>query len=148
MSRFLALLSFSLFLSLSSNCQTIDSLKLTEKEIPENYVLTKENNCISIQACTFYESPDMYSALIGNIKSKQIQNFEGKKDKGAIMYFEFEDNFKGEGFLEGLLWGGSKPTKEHPEEYYSKGKFLVIWSFKKGSPLALASKNKIKAILK
>ena len=63
------------------------------------------------------------------------------------MYFEFETDFKGEGFLDGLLWGGDKPTKEHPEEYYAKGNFLIIWSFKKGSTIKKISKDKIKAIL-
>jgi hypothetical protein len=89
----------------------------------------------------------MYEALIGKLKSKQIQNFDSKKDKGSIMYFEFEDGFKGEGFLGPLLWGGDKPTKEHPEEYYAKGNFLIIWSFKKGSVITKTSKDKIESIL-
>jgi hypothetical protein len=89
----------------------------------------------------------MYEMLIGKLKTKRIQNFDNKKDKGSIMYFEFEDDFKGDGFLGGLLWGGDKPTKEHPEEYYTNGKFLIIWSFKKGSLITKTSKDKIKAIL-
>jgi len=47
-----------------------------------------------------------------------------------------------------LLWGGDKPTKEHPEEYYAKGNFLIIWSFKKGSVIAKTSKDKIESILR
>jgi hypothetical protein len=121
---------------------------LTNKEIPENYSLTKNNNCISIQACTFYDDPGIYGMLIGKLKAKRIQNFDSKKDKGCIMYFEFEDEFKGDDFLGGLLWGGEKPTKEHPEEYYSKGNFLIIWSLKKGSLITKTSKDKIKATLK
>jgi hypothetical protein len=148
MTKFLTILSIAFLLTNNSNGQSIDSLKLSDKEIPEGYSLTKENNCISIQACTFYDTPEMYEALIGKLKSKQIQNFDNKKDKGSIMYFEFEDGFKGEGFLGGLLWGGNKPTKEHPEEYYAKGNFLIIWSFKKGSAVTKTSKDKIEAILK
>ena len=148
MTKFLTILSIAFLLTNNSNGQSIDSLKLSDKEIPEGYSLTKENNCISIQACTFYDNPEMYEALIGKLKSKQIQNFDNKKDKGSIMYFEFEDGFKGEGFLGGLLWGGNKPTKEHPEEYYAKGNFLIIWSFKKGSAVTKTSKDKIEAILK
>ena len=90
----------------------------------------------------------MYGMLIGKLKSKTIQNFDNKKDKGCIMYFEFEDGFKGDGFLGGLLWGGDKPTKEHPEQYYAKGNFLIIWSFKKGSPIIKISKDKILTVLK
>jgi hypothetical protein len=148
MTKLLIILSLAFLFAIESNGQSIDSLKLSDEEIPEGYSSTKEDNCISIQACTFYGNPEMYGALIGKLKSKQIQNFDSKKDKGSIMYFEFEDGFRGEGFLGGLLWGGDKPTKEHPEEYYAKGNFLVIWSFKKGSPVTIASKNKIKAVLK
>jgi hypothetical protein len=148
MTRLFTLLTFALFLTIKMSGQSIDSLQLTNKEIPENYSLTKDNNCISIQACTLYEDPGMYGALLGKFKAKRIQNFDNKKDKGCIMYFEFEDGFKGEGFLGGLLWGGDKPTKEHPEEYYAKGKFLIIWSFKKGSIITKTSKDKIQGLLK
>ena len=148
MTKLLTILSFACLLTIQSRGQSIDSLKLSDKEIPEGYALTKDNNCISIQACTLYDNPEMYGALIGKLKSKQIQNFDSKKDKGCIMYFEFEDGFKGDGFLGGLLWGGNKPTKEHPEEYYAKGNFLIIWSFKKGSVVTKTSKDKIKATLK
>ncbi|MCW3106706.1 MAG: hypothetical protein JWQ09_1212 [Segetibacter sp.] len=148
MTKLLTLLTFAFFLSIKSNGQSIDSLQLSDKQIPEGYTLTNESNCISIQACSFYDDPGMYGMLIGKLKTKKIQNFDNKKDKGSIMYFEFEDGFKGEGFLGGLLWGGDKPTKEHPEEYYAKGNFLVIWSFKKGSLITKISKEKVKAILK
>ena len=148
MTRFLAVLTFAFFLILKTNGQSIDSLQLANKEIPESYSLTNDNNCISIQACTLYDNPEMYGTLLGKYKAKRIQSFNNKKDKGCIMYFEFEDVFKGEGFLGGLLWGGDKPTKEHPEEYYAKGKFLIIWSFKKGSVITKVSKDKILGLLK
>jgi len=148
MTKTIRLFTLAFILALQTNAQTIDSLKLTEKELPENYSLTNKNNCISIQACTFYDNPDMYESLIGKIKNKQIQNFDNKSDKGSIMYFEFEDGFKGSSFLGALLWGGDKPTKEHPEEYYFKGNYLVIWSFKRTSLLKQKSQDKIKSILK
>lgn len=148
MIKLLSLLTVAFFLTIKTSGQNIDSLQLTDKEIPENYSLTNQNNCISIQACTFYDNPGMYEMLIGKLKTKAIQNFDNKKDKGSIMYFEFEDEFKGEGFLGALLWGGDKPTKEHPEEYYAKGKFLIIWSFKKGSLITKTLQEKIIAKLK
>lgn len=40
------------FLNAKTNGQNIDTLLLVDKEIPEHYSLTKDNNCISIQACT------------------------------------------------------------------------------------------------
>ena len=147
MTKLLFILTFVLLLVVKVNGQIIDSLQLTDKEIPENYSLTKNNNCISIQACTFYENPEIYSMLIGKLKNKKIQNFDNKRDKGCIMYFEFEDAFKGDGFLSGLLWGGDKPTKEHPEEYYVKNNFLLIWSFKKASLITKISKDKVNNLL-
>jgi hypothetical protein len=147
MSKILTLLAFVFLFASRSDGQSMDSLKLVGKEIPENYALTAKNNCLSIQACMLYDNPEIYGTLIGKLKSKQVQNFDNKKDKGCIMYFEFEDGFKGEGFLDGLLWGGDKPTKEHPEEYYAKGKFLIIWSFKKGSLITKTSKDKITKML-
>jgi hypothetical protein len=137
-----------LFVSLKSMGQTIDSLKITDKEMPKEYKLTKEAKCISIEACTFYDSPEMYEMIIGKIKRKEIQNFESKKDNGSIMYFEFDGGFKGEGFLGGLLWGEGGPSKEHPEKYFAKGNMLVIWSFNKGSEIEKISEGKIKRLLK
>ena len=148
MTKLFTVFTFSLLLAIKTNAQSIDSLLLTSKEIPDGYSLTNTNNCISIQACTLYQDPEMYGALIGKLKAKRIQNFDSKKDKGAVMYFEFDGGFKGAGFLDGLLWGADKPTKEHPEEYYSKGNFLIIWSFKKGSVITKTSKEKIMAMLK
>ncbi|HXU26846.1 MAG TPA: hypothetical protein VN698_06405 [Bacteroidia bacterium] len=142
------LVTLLLLFSVGLFAQNLDSLKLTGAQIPEGYTLTKTNNCISIQACTFYEDPGMYGMLIGKLKNKTIQNFDSKKDKGSIMYFEFQDGFKGEGFLGPLLWGGDKPTKEHPEQYFAKGNFLIIWSFVKTSPIIKPSQAKVKGILK
>lgn len=141
---------FILLITLSSNlfAQNFEKLKLTENEIPNGYKLTKESKCISIQACTFYESPGMYSGLIGKVKSKEIQNFENKKDSGSIMYFEFEKDFEMKGFLEGLLWGGKKSTKEHPEEIFVWKNILIIWSFSQNSELKKISKEKIELELK
>lgn len=147
MHKLLAPLLVACLMIFHGKAQSIDSLKLSAIEIPDGYVLTKDVNCISIQACTFFEKPEMFESLTGKIKSKDIQNFNSKKDKGSIMYFEFEDAFKGAAFLEGLLWGGNQPTREHPEELYTKGNILIIWSFKKNSAITKISRQKIMAIL-
>jgi hypothetical protein len=121
-----------LFLLFNSNLfsQTLADLKLKPKEIPKGYTLSDGNNCVSIQACSFYNDIETYS------------------DSGSIMYFEFEHVFKGERFLQGLLWGkGGQPTDEHPEEYLVNGKFLIIWSFHQDSPVKEKSEAKIDTIL-
>jgi len=148
MIRFSIILSFVLLVTIKLNGQSIDSLKLSENEIPTGYSLIDENSCISMQVRIFYDEPEIFESMIGKLKDKQIQNFDNKKDKGCIMYFEFENDFKGEDFIKGFIWGGNKPTKEHPEEIYSKGKILIIWSFNKNSLVVKESKKKIEKILK
>ncbi len=136
------------FTSYSSFGQGLDNLKLTEAEVPEKYKPSSEMLYKSIQAGLFYEQTDLYESFIGKIKNKEFQSYESKDDKGAIFYFEFENSFEDEGFLEGLLWGGKKPTKEHPEEYFVKRNILIIWSFSNKSELKRISKDKITALLK
>lgn len=139
---------FVILYSFSSSAQTFEKIKLTENEISSEYKLTNEPQCISIQACTFYDSPDLYEAIIGNLKSKDIQNFENKKDSGSVMYFEFEKKFEMESFLKGLLWGGNKATKEHPEQFLVKDNLLIIYSFPLKSNLVEVSKKKVETELK
>jgi hypothetical protein len=139
---------FAILYSFNTSAQTFEKIKLTENEIPTEYKPTNESQCISIQACTFYESPDMYEAIIGKLKSKDIQNFENKKDSGSIMYFEFEKKFEMESFLKGLLWGGNKATREHPEQIFVKDKILIIYSFPLKSSLVEVSKKKVETELK
>lgn len=138
-----------LFLLLTTNLfsQTISDLKLKSKEVPKGYMLSDGNNCVSVQACTFYNDIETYNNIVGAVKSKAMQSFKSRPDSGSIMYFEFEHVFKGERFLQGLLWGkGGQPTDEHPEEYVVKGKFLIIWSFHPDSPVREKSEAKIDAV--
>jgi hypothetical protein len=128
--------------------QGLDKLKLTDTEVPDKYKPSDKMLYKSIQAGTFYEQTDIYESFIGTIKNKEYQSYESNDDNGTIYYYEFEGDFTQEGFLEGLLWGGSKPTKAHPEEYFVKGNILVIWSFAGKSELKKISKDKILALLK
>lgn len=140
----------TLFLLFTINVfsQTIADLKLKPKEIPKGgYMASDGNICITPQACTFYNDIETYSNIVGTVKSKAIQSFKNKADRGSIMYFEFDHVFKGDRFLQGLLWGkAGEPTAEHPEEYVVKGKFLIIWSFKPDSPIKEKSEEKIELI--
>lgn len=139
---------FSLLLTTNIFSQTITDLKLKPKEIPKTYTLSDGNICVTPQACTFYNDIETYSNIVGTVKSKTIQGFKSKTDRGSILYFEFEHVFKGDRFLQGLLWGKEgQPTKEHPEEYLAKGKFLVIWSLHSDSPLKEKSETKIETLL-
>ncbi|MBZ4034347.1 hypothetical protein K6T82_06200 [Flavobacterium sp. 17A] len=137
-----------LLFTINSFSQTIADLKLKPKEVPKNYIPSDGNICITPQACSFYNDIETYSNIVGTVKSKAIQSFKSKTDRGSIMYFEFDHVFKGDRFLQGLLWGkAGEPTVEHPEEYLAKGKFLVIWSLKAESPLKEKSEAKIEALL-
>lgn len=128
--------------------QALTELKLNESEVPENYKQTDKMLYKSIQAGTFYKQTELYESFIGKLKSKEFQSYESRNDEGSIYYYEFENDFTQEGFLEGLLWGGKKPTKAHPEEYFVKDNILVIWSFASKSELKKVSKEKILALLK
>lgn len=139
-----------LFLSFTTTLfsQTIADLKLKNKEIPKGYTFNDGNICVTPQACNFYTDIETYSNIVGIVKSKQIQSFKNKADSGSIMYFEFEHTFKGDRFLQGLLWGkDGQPTDERPEEYLAKGKFLIIWSFHPDSKIKEKSEAKIEALL-
>ena len=128
--------------------QTLADLKLKPKEIPKGYTPIDGQICITPQACNFYTDIETYSNIVGTVKNKAIQSFKNKGDRGSIMYFEFEHVFKGDRFLQGLLWGkDGQPTHEHPEEYLAKGKFLVIWSLHSDSPLKEKSETKIEMLL-
>lgn len=139
-----------LFLSFTTTLfsQTLADLKLKNKEIPKGYTFNDGNICVTPQACNFYTNIETYSNIVGIVKSKQIQSFKNKADSGSIMYFEFEHTFKGDRFLQGLLWGkDGQPSDERPEEYLAKGKFLIIWSFHPDSKIKEKSEAKIEALL-
>ncbi len=138
----------TLLYSFTITAQKFEKIKLAENEIPLGYKVTNKSQCISIQACTFYSNPEIYSSIIGKVKSKDVQNFENKKDSGSIMYFEFEEKFEMEGFLKGLFWGGKKATREHPEEIFVKDTILIVYSFPLESKIIEVSKNKVKTELK
>jgi hypothetical protein len=134
--------------SIISSGQNIDSLKLTDSEMPKDYSKSDKLICKTIHAQSFYEQSDIYSSMFGSIVKKDFQSFEKKGDKGSILYFEFEKDFTGGSFLKGLLWGeADKPSKKEPDEYFIKGKFLVIWSFSLDSEIKKNSKDKVIKLL-
>ena len=138
------LLLLASFKSLDENrALTLSALLLEESELPAGYSLNDKQLCKSVQAASFYKQVNMYESFLGTVKEKKYQSFESKKDKGTILYFQFEEDFDQTAFLEGLLWGGSKPSKAHPEEYLVKGDVLIIWSTDQKSELKKLSRSKI-----
>jgi hypothetical protein len=128
--------------------QTVDSLKLNETEIPAGYSTSDKLICVTPHASSFYNETDLYETFLGKVTKKQFQSFEKNGEKGSILYFEFEKEFTGQGFIEGLLWGQhAKPTKFEPDEYYAKGNILIIWSFNLKSELKQISKTKVTRLL-
>ncbi len=145
--KFLDNEKFKKIINQESPALTIEDLKITVDELPDDYSFTENSNGISVQTSMFYDNPELYQSIIGKVIRKDIQNIENKKEKGSIMYFEFENEYKKNGFLEGLLWGGKKPTKDHPETFISKGKYLIIISFKDNSQIRTLSESKINALM-
>lgn len=141
-------LLISLF-TLTARGQDLQPIQLTDAEIPAGYKASPDMLCQSVQAASFYEQTDIYESILGTVKNKAYQSFAAKGDKGTILYLEYEEDFAGEAFLQGMLWGESnKPTKAHPEEYLIRGKYLIIWSFAPNSALKKVSKGKVAQNLK
>lgn len=110
--------------------KTIDSLEIKSNEISSEYKTLKKLELQSIQTKNLYNNPEMYSFILGSTINKRFQSFKYKGKKGSILYFEFdEDAENGKEFIEGLLWGGKKPNKSHPETIFTKGKVMIILSF-------------------
>ena len=127
--------------------QNIDSLKLNDTEVPNDYIKSNELLCKTIHAYSFYEQNDLFSFL-GTVVKKDFQSFEKKGDKGSILYFQFDKDFDGQVFLNGLLYGnGNKPTKSESDEYFAKGNILIIWSFPLDSQIKMISKDKVTKLL-
>jgi hypothetical protein len=128
--------------------QAIDSLKLADSEIPAEYSKSNEMFCVTPHACSLYNQSDLFETFIGKVVKKEFQSFSAKGDKGTIIYFQFEKEFKGQSFLEPLLWGeGKKPSKSEPDDYYAKGNILILWSFNIKSDLKKISKAKVTQLL-
>ena len=123
---------FAFFYSFFGFSQTItlDSIQIKTTEISTDYKVLEKLHCQSIQSKLLYENPEMYSFILGKTLNKRFQSFDYKGKKGSILYFEFDkDPENAKGFIEGLLWGGKKPNKDHPESIIIKGNLLIILSF-------------------
>ena len=138
----------STILTTFSFAQTIDSLKLKDTEIPIGYSKSKELLCKTPHSSGLYESIELYESMLGKVINKDFQSFEKKGDKGTILYFQFDNEFKADAFIEGLLWGEhNKPSKSEPDDYFSKGNILIVWSFALDSQLKKISKDKVMQLL-
>ena len=142
--RMIQWIAFALFPVIAWG-QGIDAMKLPEKDVPAGYVSSAAMLCQSVQAASFYAQTDTYAGLLGKVTQKTYQSFASNGDQGPILYGEYAEDFQGERFLQGLLWGQKgKPTKAHPEEYRIQGKYLIIWSFAGDSVLKKVSQEKIR----
>lgn len=125
--------------------KALEAYQLTKADLPKGYKLTSSLNCKSIQAANFYTDVEtLYSLFLGKIVAKGFQSFKNKKEQGTILYFQFENKFEGQSFLEGYLWGQSKkPNAKHPDEYIViDDNVLIIWSTGLTSNLKEISKKK------
>jgi len=113
-----------------SQSKAIDSIEIKSTEISTEYKSSKKLECQAIQSKLLYENPEMYSFILGKTIDKRFQTFKYKGKKGSILYFEFDKDAEGgKTFIEGLLWGGKKPNKAHPENIIIKGKIMIVLSF-------------------
>jgi hypothetical protein len=128
--------------------QSLDSMMLKDAEVPQGYKKSTELICATPHACSLYDQVDLYESLLGKVTTKTFQSYNKKGDKGSILYFEFDKPFTAQGFLNGLLWGNeTKPSRAEPDEYFAKGKMLIIWSFNLKSEIKQISKAKIQQLM-
>lgn len=126
----------------------IDDIELQPSDLPEGYKLSDKLLCPSIQTTLFYESYDeLYEQKFGVPDKKEYQSFENPNgDNGSILYFHYKEPLPAETkvFLSGLFWGTStKPTSEHPEEFFVSDNEIVIWCFKADSKIKKISQDKL-----
>lgn len=122
------LLLISLLSSASTSfAQTLDSLKLNAIEIPAGYNKTDELVCATTYSSSFYNQTDLYESIVGKLIKKEYQSFNKKGDQGAILYFQFEKDFKAQSFLNGLLWGQEKKRqRQYQMNIMQKEVFLLF----------------------
>jgi len=120
-----------------SQPSVIDSLIIKSSEISEKHTFLDELKCQSIQSKILYDSPEIYEGIIGKVLNKKFQTIEMSGEIGSILYFEFDRKAdEARGFIGGLLWGGKKPNRSHPETIITKGNVMIILSFPYKSKIA------------
>jgi hypothetical protein len=114
-----------------------EKVKLNEKEI-EKYKLQFVKYFYSQQQFTFYNSTDSYSQVLPDLQEKYTQSVCVEKDEGTVFYYYFKDKLGSdqENFLRGLFYGDDgKPSKDHPEIFYVKDNYLIVFSYPYNSRL-------------
>ena len=126
------LLLFVLFYSIFGYSQKgmLDSIQIKSSEVPQEFKSLNELKCQSIQSKMLYDKPEMYGFILGNVVDKKYQTYEYEGNEGSILFLEFDKDVEdSKAFIEGLLWGGKKPSKAHPEKILIKDKLMIILSF-------------------
>ncbi len=128
----------------------IENLKLVASDLPTGYTFTDKLTCPQTQVKLMYERPEMFSA-IPKIAAKDFQTVRGANgEEGSILYIQFETTITEtqSGFIGGMIWGTSKrvkgPSDEHPEDYLTVSKTLVIWCVKSDNPIKKISQDKVR----
>jgi hypothetical protein len=108
--------------------------------------------CVSPQAHILYARfNDTYQSLLGvHAVRKSFETFDaGQGDIGSVLYMEFDAPLKpaAKSFIAGLLWGQEFPTPEHPEDFFSAGKELVIWCTRIESRIKRLSQARLESAL-
>src|SRR5579871_3657183 len=88
---------------------------------------------VDIQISILYDYK-VYKDLLPELADKLAQSFECDGEKASLFFFQYKssgDRTKSEHFIRPLLWGGDKPSREHPELIKEYDNILVIVSARK-----------------
>ena len=93
----------------------------------------------SIQQVIFYQSTEIYEEILGKIEEKYTQGLSNENEAGTIFFYYFSNVLDSaeEGFLKGLFYGEEGgPTESHPEKFFIKDNYLVVFSFPLNSEIS------------
>jgi tetratricopeptide (TPR) repeat protein len=127
---------------------TLESLKVPASELPAGWKLLDEVRCVSVQARTLYDG-SLDGKLFPTPKAKAVQTIDaGKGSAGSVLLFEYAEPIEPHlAAVRGLVWGGMKQTRQHPEDIAAHDRFLVVLSFPMNAEEAEFAKDRLRAKL-
>ncbi len=113
-----------------SKTENFEKIKLTEDDM-RGYETQYIQHFYSMQQVSFYQSQEIYEAVLPKLKERYTQSVCRGETEGTIFYYYFDGKIESKKtFLKGLFYGeDGKPSKEHPETFICKGNLLVVFSY-------------------
>jgi tetratricopeptide (TPR) repeat protein len=125
---------------------SISQVQLSKEALAQGMTLGNEPRCTSTQAEVFFEMPDL-NGVVPAPAAKAAQSLISEAGQASsILYFQYPGPVPAEVYamLQPLLWGGDRPTQEHPEEIVRVANMLLILCFPYGAAEAEQVKDHLR----